>query len=85
MNRELAKITGMSIIRIKSYIDDLFTQHPADESMTYIQHFLKTMKLSMWMGVGSVRLLIHAYFPFMCKKTEEYIISNLNNDIHLKM
>lgn len=83
MNKEVAETVGYSLIRIKRYVDRMgeqFTQHPQENSMTYIQHFWKTMKQSIKMGLGSIQLMIHAYFPFMCKKTAENIISALQED-----
>lgn len=83
MNKEIAETVGNSVVRIKSYVDRMgeqFTQHPQENSMTYVEHFWKTMKQSIKMGVGSFQLMIHAYFPFMCKKTVENMISALQED-----
>lgn len=85
MNKEVAEAIGQSIIRLKKRIDntgvyELFTQHPQENSMTYVQHFWKTMTLSIKMGVGSIRLMVHAYCPFMCKKTAENMISELQEN-----
>lgn len=86
MNSELVDNIGDSILRIKKIVNhtslyDLFTQHPAENSLTYLEHFLKTMNMSMKMGMGTISLLIHAYCPFMCKKTGKNIISNLHSTI----
>lgn len=83
MNKEIAENVGHSMIRIKTYIDRMgeqFTQHPQENSMTYVQHFWKTMKQSVKMGVGSIQLMIHAYFPFMCKKTAENMVAELQEE-----
>lgn len=85
MNKEVAEVIGHSIVRLKKCIDNtdiykLFTQHPQENSMTYVQHFWKTMKMSIKMGVGSISLIVHAYFPFMCKKTRENIIAELQEN-----
>jgi hypothetical protein len=85
MNKEVAESIGHSMIRLKKRIDntgvyELFTQHPQEHSMTYVQHFWKTMTLSIKTGIGSICLMVHAYFPFMCKKTAENIIAELQED-----
>lgn len=85
MNKEIAETVGKSILRIKEHIEEMkiyeqFTQHPQENSMTYVQHFWKTMKQSIKMGVGSIQLMIHASFPFMYKKTAENMIAELQEN-----
>lgn len=40
-----------------------FTTHPAEHNMTYLEHFLRSSRLSFSLGVGSLKALVHAVFP----------------------
>lgn len=48
-----------------SYIFNLFTQHPRENGVTYLQHMCISLNLCKTFTVASVQAFIHAFFPFL--------------------
>jgi len=44
---------------------ELCTKLPKEKGMTYVEHWMQTLRLSFKMAKGSVYLLIHSFFPFL--------------------
>ena len=55
----------------------LFTRHPNKNGITYKSHWWRAMKLSIKMAFGSLCLLIHSIFPFLCETTGTDIVKEL--------
>lgn len=55
----------------------LFTRHPNKNGITYKSHWWRAMKLSIKMAFGSLCLLIHSIFPFLCETTGTNVVREL--------
>lgn len=56
----------------------LFTDHLKTLNESYIQHFGFSMKVCIWMLLGSLACLIHSFFPFIFTKTASNYIKKIN-------
>lgn len=56
---------------------ELFTTHPNLNRLTYIQHLTLSLRLSLILGIASIKAFIHSIFPFIfttsTSDTIEYI------------
>lgn len=59
----------------------LFTKHPKEVDMTYIEHLMFALKLSALFFLLSIVSLTHAVFPFLFTKTA----SNLIKELHMEL
>lgn len=50
---------------VHSRISYLFTRHPKSVNMTYWQHNKFSMYLAYSFFTGSIKAMIHAFFPFL--------------------
>lgn len=46
-------------------IINTLTKHPNENNMNYIQHFVNTFFLATFLGFYSIKILIHAFLPFL--------------------
>lgn len=49
---------------MKSIID-LFTLHPQENGVSYLQHMIVSLNLCLAFAIASVQAFIHAFFPFI--------------------
>ena len=67
---------------IVMYIYNLFNKHPNELNMTYFQHAVGSLSLSINFLIASVQAFIHAFFPFVFQTTStdtiKYVKSFLN-------
>ena len=63
------------------YYKKLFTDHPNDVGLTYIEHMELSLKLSYKLGLGSVKAFIHSFLPFIFIKST----TNIVNEIEVKL
>jgi len=47
----------------------LFTKHPKEAGETYLQHFLFSFGIGLWLLFCSCAAMCHALFPFTCTFT----------------
>ena len=59
------------------YIYNLFNKHPNELNMTYFQHALGSLSLSINFLIASVQAFIHAFFPFVFQNDFERIYVEL--------
>jgi hypothetical protein len=57
----------------------LFTDHPASANETYLEHTGVALSFSLYMALGAVVALIHAFLPFLFVKTGSNIILKLHD------
>jgi hypothetical protein len=58
---------------------NIFTDHPSEVDMTYLQHWRFAMMLARRTFGCSVGSFIHAFFPFMFKTHTSRTIHELDN------
>lgn len=58
----------------------LFTKHPNQVGMTYIQHLVFALNLARMLLVCVICSLIHAFFPFLFTTYTSTIIRKLHNE-----
>lgn len=46
-------------------IIDLFTRHPRENGVSYVQHMFVSLNLCQTFIIASVQSFIHAFFPFI--------------------
>lgn len=63
---------------------NIFTRHPKSNNQTYFEHFNRSIYFSLKMFYGSVALLIHSFFPFVCEKTGSNIVCSLKEEMNKK-
>ena len=66
---------------IASFLYDIFLRHPNENGTTYIRHFIKTMGMSIEMGIATILLFIHAIFPKYFEHTGDDTIDRLSLSI----
>ena len=55
-----------------------FTRHPASVGETYAQHMQHAGGFALAMLGGGLACLLHAVFPFLCRRTASAVISRLH-------
>jgi hypothetical protein len=58
----------------------LFTKHPADVGMSYIEHLQFALKLSLTLLLCSITSAIHAIFPFLWINRASSKIDEMNKN-----
>ena len=56
-----------------------FTDHPHSVGESYFQHMWFALGFAGTLGLAASAALVHAVFPFACKKTASQIIFRLND------
>jgi hypothetical protein len=46
-------------------IIDLFTHHPRENGVSYVQHMIISLNLCQTFAIASIQSFIHALFPFI--------------------
>ncbi len=44
---------------------NFFNRHLCHTGENFFEHFLFTFTVSLWMGISSIVLFLHAFFPFL--------------------
>ncbi len=60
-------------------LKQLFTEHPASVNETYLEHTGVALSFSLYLLLGALAGLVHAFLPFLCVKTGSNIITKLND------
>lgn len=55
----------------------LFTKHPHEYELTYLQHFVVAAKFSVKLFLSSVALLVHSVFPFLFEYTASKTVKEI--------
>ena len=58
---------------------NIFTKHPNSVGESYLQHFVKACGFSVKLILISVRVFIHAIFPFLFAHSTSNRVSKLND------
>lgn len=58
---------------------DIFNKHPREINMNYSTHFISTFLLGTYIGVSSIKIMIHSIFPFLFENTENEVIKYSDN------
>lgn len=56
----------------------IFNKHPKEVCMTYFQHFKLSMSLSKLFLEGTIKAIIHAFFPFWYLSSSTRINKNIS-------
>lgn len=64
---------------------NIFTEHPHSIGETYFQHFCFAMIFGSKMIIGGLACVLHAVFPFLCKKTASNFLLAMTNDFICRM
>lgn len=64
---------------------NIFTEHPHSIGETYFQHFYFAVIFGGKMIIGGLACVIHAVFPFLCKKTASNFLLTMTNDFIRRM
>ena len=56
---------------------NIFTDHPRSLNETYSQHFCIAFKVGSFMVLGGLACILHAFLPFLFKKTGSNVLINL--------
>lgn len=51
---------------ILEQLQSILSQHPQQVCMTYWEHCQFSLKMSYYLGLGSVKAIIHAFLPNYC-------------------
>ncbi len=62
---------------------NLFNKHPKEMNMDYSTHFINTFLLGTYIGMSSIKIIIHSIFPFLFKNTENEVIKYSDNYLKL--
>ena len=60
-------------------MQNIFNKHPNEHNMSYTQHFMFSMSLSIQFGVASIKACIHSFCPFLFETSSRdysYLIYN---------
>jgi hypothetical protein len=57
---------------------NLFTHHPKQAGETYLEHFLFSFGVGMWLLYCSCSAVCHAIFPFTCTFTTSSNLKKIN-------
>ncbi len=58
---------------------NIFTKHPNKIGESYVQHFFKACMFSIKLVLISVKVFIHAIFPFLFENSASDSINKINN------
>ena len=64
---------------------NIFTQHPHSIGETYLQHLFFASKFGLKMMCGGFACLVHAFIPFLCKKTGSDYLLEMTDDFISRM
>lgn len=78
MNTDNVNQVAKSILRLLS----IFTRHLNEQNLTYSEHFVRALKLSLRSGLASLIFFIHALFPFLFETYGSKNISSLYHDLN---
>lgn len=48
---------------ILEYLDNIFLKHPRENEVTYFQHFIISLNISISFFMASIKALIHSFIP----------------------
>ena len=57
---------------------NIFTDHPKQAGETYLEHFLFSFGVGMWLLYCSCAAVCHAVFPFTCTFTTSSNLKKIN-------
>lgn len=63
---------------------NVFTRHLNEQNLTYSQHFLRAIKLSLRSGLACFIFFINGLFPFIFERYGSKTISSLYEDLDKK-
>lgn len=72
------------IVNVLMQIFRYFNKHPNSQNMTYLQHFKRSLRLSLKMCIGFICLFIHSIFPFLFESKGSDIINELYDEVKKK-
>lgn len=64
---------------------NVFTEHPHSIGESYFQHLFFALKFGSTMVLGGLACIVHAIFPFCCKKTGSNFLLKMTNDFICRM
>jgi len=70
---------------MSKFITELFTQHPNENNMSYVEHFLHSSNLSFIFLCGSCKACAHSLFPFCFETSSTDYVNDLNNILNKSM
>jgi hypothetical protein len=59
----------------------LFTEHPAEVGESYLGHLRTALGIGLTLFWAGFACVLHAIFPFLCKRTGSRTITRLNQQI----
>jgi hypothetical protein len=57
---------------------NLFTDHPRSVGESYLEHMWVALSFAGALGAATLAALVHAVFPFLCKRTASETIVRLH-------
>lgn len=63
---------------------DIFTAHPREHNITYMQHMMISLNLGVSFFVASIQAVIHAVFPFIFESSSSETLLYCENIIKNK-
>lgn len=68
-----------------NFISKLFIEHPKQNNMTYLEHFLHSSNLSFKFFCASCKACIHSIFPFLYETSSTDYVKILNEILNKKI
>ena len=72
---------------VNKYINIYFFNHPRENKLSYMQHFVVSSTLSISFFIGSVKALIHAFIPYLFETSSTDTLRELQDfvdNVHKK-
>lgn len=64
---------------------NIFTEHPHSIGETYFQHFYHASRFGLGMIIGGTACCLHAFFPFLFKKTGSNYLIRMTSEFVYRM
>jgi hypothetical protein len=64
-------------------IFNYFSHHPNKNNMSYLRHMVRSLNMSLKMGLGSFYLFVHSICPFLFQNNGSQMIISLYKEYNL--
>ena len=77
----LVKEVKENIDPIKEYIDENYIKRSKKVYNSYCNHVTNSLRIASTFGIGSVKMLIHAFIPDLFQKSTSECLSKIHEDL----
>ena len=69
-------------MRLIKHLTNRFLEHPNEQGMTYVGHFVRAMGIAVVLAIAVVMITVHAIFPFIFVHNVSKIIETLHIEMN---